>query len=124
MNNKTSSLYKQPESNENNYYNYVALFFWLYENTKINNESLLKPVILKQEFLKAFPNYNITPENENKYLNINIGKCLNFIYGNEIQRTKLFNSELRKTEMFYNLELLPETPENKAIYINNKRWLK
>ena len=109
----------KPESNENNYYNYVALFFWLYENTKINNESLLKPVILKQEFLKAFPKYNITPENKNRYININIGKCLNLIYGNELKRTRLFNSQLKKTEMFYNLELLPD---NKPIYINGKRW--
>ena len=54
----------KPESNENNYYNYVALFFWLYENTKINNKSLLKPIILKQEFLKAFPIYNINKGNE------------------------------------------------------------
>lgn len=111
----------KPESNENNYYNYVALFFWLYENTKINNKSLLKPVILKQEFLKAFPKCNIRPENENRYINRNIGKCLSLIYGNELKRVKLFNKELKKQELFYNLELLPES-KKKHILINGKQW--
>lgn len=112
----------KPESNEtNNYYNYVALFFWLYENTKINNKSLLKPIILKQEFLKAFPIYNINKGNDNKYLLLQIGKCLNLIYGNELKRVKLFNKELKKQELFYNLELLPES-KKKHILINGKKW--
>lgn len=111
----------KPESNENNYYNYVALFFWLYENTKINNKSLLKPIILKQEFLKAFPIYNINKGNDNKYLLLQIGKCLNLIYGNELKRFKLFNKELKKQELFYNLELLPES-KKKHILINGKQW--
>lgn len=89
----------KPESNENNYYNYVALFFWLYENTKINNKSLLKPTNLL----------------------LQIGKCLNLIYGNELKRVKLFNKELKKQELFYNLELLPES-KKKHILINGKQW--
>lgn len=110
----------KPESNEtNNYYNYVALFFWLYENTEINNNELLKPCNLKQEFLKAFPSYNINKDN--KYLSLKIGKCLNLIYGNELKRTRLFNSQLRKTEMFYNLELLPEN-KKKTILINGNKF--
>ena len=96
--------------------NYVPLFFWLYERTRINNEILTSNKELKNEFLKAFPNYDITETNN--YISSKIGKCLNLIYGYEVTRTK------NKLKVFYNVELLPETPENKAIYINNKRWLK
>ena len=105
----------KPESNENHYYNYVALFFWLYENTEINNNELLKPCTIKQEFLKDFPRY------ENYNIVLTVGKCLNLIYGNQLKRTNLFNKELRKNELFYNLELLPDN-QKKNISINGKRW--
>lgn len=95
--------------------NYVALFFWLFERTRINNDILTSNKELKNEFLKDIPNYNELDNFNN--INSKIGKCLNLIYSSEINRTKI------KTKIFYNVELLPETPQNKAILINNKRWL-
>lgn len=101
---------KDKNGNEIHYY---SLFFWLYARTRINNEIMTSNNELKKEFLKDFPNYNIN--NDNNYINSKIGKCINLIYGFDINRTII------KSKTYYNLELLPKT-ESKIIIINGNKW--